>query len=91
MGARVLGLVRRAKRLDALLFEEGARADLEAPWNVVPSFTLQPLPRGTRPELWTAWDALASVQRWDATTLEHVLTVLRSTVPTTGDPASEPA
>ncbi len=90
MATRVLGVVRGVQRLDALRFDAGAHAELEAPWTVVPSCTLQPLSRGSRPELWAAWDALASVRRWDESTLEHVLTVLRSTVPSTEDPGDLP-
>lgn len=91
MPASLIGVVRGASRLDALRFEVSEPADQGAPWIVAPSFALWPLPRSARPELWAAWDALAAVQRWDATTLEHVLVVLRATVPATEDPGDLPA
>lgn len=91
MPAALIGVVRGATRLDALRFEVADPVDRGAPWLVAPSCALRPLPRNDRPALWAAWEALAAVRSWDATTLEHVLVVLRATVPATESPGDLPA
>src|SRR5262245_23939592 len=91
MCAYVIGVVRSAMRLDALTFETRESADRAVPWRVENSCELRPLPHNSHAELWTAWGALESVTSWDETTLEHVLTVLRTTVPCADSPADLPA
>lgn len=91
MGARILGVVRGAVRLDALTFTTTAPAEGAWPWQVEHTLALRPLAAGERPALWSAWQALAAVSRWDAATCGHVLTLLRETVPDAEPPAALPA
>lgn len=91
MGAYVIGVVRSATRLDTLTLETRKPVDRAFPWRVAHTCELRPLSPNARPELWTAWRALESVTAWDETTLEHVLTVLRATVPCADAPPDLPA
>ena len=88
MGEHVLSIVRSATRLDSLVHETREVKDPEQPWTVEHVCALRPFVPGSLPELWAAWNALALVTAWDAATAEHVLTVLRLTVPS-GDDAGE--
>ena len=91
MGAFVIGVVRSASRLDALTIETREAEDRAFPWKVDYACELRPLAASSRAELWTAWRALESVTSWDETTLDHVLTVLRTTVPCADTPPDLPA
>ncbi|HTR55615.1 MAG TPA: hypothetical protein VMJ10_33290 [Kofleriaceae bacterium] len=91
MGAYVIGVVRSARSLDTLNLETREPADRASPWRVDHVCELRPLAANSRAELWTAWRALESVTTWDETTLEHVLTVLRATVPCADTPENLPA
>ncbi|HEU0029872.1 MAG TPA: hypothetical protein VFQ53_04510 [Kofleriaceae bacterium] len=91
MSAYVIGVVRSAMRLDTLTYEAREPTDREVPWRVEQACTLRPLAHGSHPELWTAWHALAAVDRWDAATRDHVLAVLRATVPSVDAPGDLPA
>jgi hypothetical protein len=81
MCAYVIGVVRSATRLDTLTFETRTAPNAAFPWHVEYACELQPLQHNSHYELRTAWHALASVSAWDQTTVEHVLMVLRTTVP----------
>src|SRR5476649_961405 len=91
MCAYVIGVVRSAERLDTLTFEAREPTDRAFPWRVEHACELRPLPQSSRPELWSAWRALASVSSWDETTLGHVLVILRETVPGLDVPSDLPA
>lgn len=91
MGAYVIGVVRSASRLDALTLETQEAEDRAFPWKVDHACELWPLAASSRAELWTAWRALESVSSWDEKTLDHVLTVLRTTVPCSDTPPDLPA
>lgn len=84
----VIRVVRSATRLQSLVHETRAAQDPEQPWKVEHVCALQPFAPGSNPELWVAWNALASVTAWDEATAGHVLTVLLQTVPS-GDDAGE--
>lgn len=84
----VISVVRSAARLQIFVHETRDSQDPERPWMVEHVGELRPFEPGTRPELWAAWNALASVTAWDAATAGHVLTVLLQTVPA-GDDAGE--
>ena len=84
----VISVVRSAARLQSLVYETRDAQDPEQPWTVEHVCGLQPFAPGSNPELWAAWNALASVTAWDAATARHVLTVLLETVPS-GDDAGE--
>lgn len=90
MGAYVIGVVRSAGRLDTLTLETRESNDHAFPWRVEHACKLSPFAPKSRAELWTAWEALESVTSWDDTTLEHVLTVLRTTVPCADAPSDLP-
>ena len=90
MCAYVIGVVRSAMHLDTLTFETREPADRAFPWRVEHACELRPLPFSSQPELWAAWRALEAVTRWDETTLGHVLTVLRTTVPCVDSPGDLP-
>lgn len=85
-----IGIVRTATALRVRVFS--ARRTAKLPTG---EFTVELLPLDARqPEhtpLVQAWDALAAVSEWNATTLDHVLTVLRGTVPDAGAIADQPA
>ena len=81
MRAYVIGVVRSAKRLDTLTFETREPGDRAFPWRVEHACELRLLAQSSRAELWSAWHALESVNSWGETTLGHVLTILRETVP----------
>ena len=91
MCAYVIGVVRSAVHLDTLTFETRESADRAFPWSVEHACELRPLPHNSQSELWTAWRALESVDRWDETTLGHVLTILRTTVPCAESPSDLPS
>lgn len=91
MCAYVVGVVRSAMRLEALTFETREPADCAFPWEVENSCELRTLPHNSHAELWTAWRVLESVTRWDDSTLGHVLTLLRTTVPCADAPSDLPA
>src|SRR5258706_4063606 len=91
MCAYVIGVVRSAKRLDTLTYEAREPSDLAFPWRVEHECELRPLAQSSRPELWSAWRALASVTSWDETTLGHALVILRETVPCPDLPSDLPA
>src|SRR5512134_1750407 len=91
MCAYVMGVVRGATRLDLLTYEAREPADREHPWKLSHVCELRPLPNSSRAELWTAWNALERVTSWDEVTLNHVLTILRHTVPTTDHAGALPA
>jgi hypothetical protein len=79
VGAHVLGVVRSSTCLETVRYVVGEPAEREQPWRIEHAIELS-LPPADSP-LWPAWRALEVVTRWDATTLAHVLTVLRGTVP----------
>jgi hypothetical protein len=89
MCVTVVGVVRSADGLHALTHELAAPAC--HPWQREQTYTLRPLAESSRPELWTAWRALASVREWNAVTLGHVLAILRETVPALELPRDLPA
>ncbi|MDX2086505.1 MAG: hypothetical protein SFX73_01590 [Kofleriaceae bacterium] len=91
MCAHVISVVRSATRLEALTYDAGEPVDRQAPWRVEHRCTLRPLAAREYPELTTAFEALASVTRWDATTLVHVQTILRGTVPAMDSQSDLPA
>src|SRR4051812_24025428 len=91
MSAYVIGVVRSALRLDTLTLETREPTDRAFPWKIERACELRPLVQSSHPDLWTAWRALESVSRWDATTLGHVLAILRATVPSTDTPSDLPA
>src|SRR5512139_3866157 len=91
MGAHVIGVVRSATGLDALTLEAREPADRAFPWRIELACELRPLVATSHAELWTAWRALEAVTSWGDTTLENVLTVLRTTVPCADTPADLPA
>jgi hypothetical protein len=91
MCAYVIGVVRDARRLHTLTLETRNATESAFPWRVEQACELQPLPHSSRPELWTAWRALESVNTWDEKTLGHVLVILRETVPGLDTPGDLPA
>src|SRR3954468_22423700 len=91
MGAYVVGVVRSPGRLDALTYEASGPWDSKYPWRRDHAYELRPLPPDARPALWKAWRALESVNTWDGETREHVLAVLRETVPSFEDQGDLPA
>lgn len=90
MSARVIGVVRSASQLEALTYVASDPSDRAEPWNRAHRCELLPLARRAQPELWAAWDALASVTAWNSETLAHVLAILRETVPCADPPRELP-
>ncbi|MFT3693604.1 MAG: hypothetical protein QM831_10725 [Kofleriaceae bacterium] len=88
---RVVGVVRSASRLEAMTFETRLATNRATPWLIDHRCELRPLAPDSRNELWSAWNALEAVTTWDATTLRHVLTILRETVPSADQPEDLPA
>jgi len=86
MCAYVVGVVRSATRLDALTYDSSEPPDTAYPWRRAHVYSLLPLPEGARPELSAAWSRLEAVDRWDPSTLDDVLLVLRETVPSLDTP-----
>jgi hypothetical protein len=89
MCATVIGIVRSADGLHALTYEAGDPSD--HPWQRAQTYALRPLAESSKPELWTAWRALASVSEWNDAALGDVLAVLRHTVPSLDVPRDLPA
>ncbi|HEX7699701.1 MAG TPA: hypothetical protein VF403_03240, partial [Kofleriaceae bacterium] len=81
--------MRSARQLDALTYEATAATDRAVPWKQQHTCVLRPVASGS--SLSIAWDALAAVATWDATTLAHVVAVLRDTVPCIDAPEDLPA
>lgn len=91
MGAKRISVVRSADRLECLVHETRQAREGEPPWAVEHVCAWRPFDPGSRPVLWTAWNALAAVTAWDAATADRVLAVLRETVPSGEDAGDAPA